>query len=125
MNNIPLSDNSGRWFDSDSAKYWDELLDEFEIKYRESHGPELERLYLTKNGSFVLCHIQAEMACSISSIWRQAAAWLISHGHHEVAKLDIGRPKNANSKSSPCPSCDALTPKAIASYFQKKTVTES
>ncbi len=91
MNKVPLSDNSGRWFDIDSAKRWDEGIDEFEEQYRKSQGPPLECLYLTRNGSFILCQILPNGDGFFSSISTDAgAAWLISHGHQsELVKLEL------------------------------------
>jgi hypothetical protein len=87
---IPLTDGSGRSFDPDkSRKTWEKPAT-YEETVREIQGYHNdfdagERLYLTADGTFVLCSWNT--AYSLDSDYRaietdEAAAWLGSNGYH-------------------------------------------
>lgn len=99
MRKITLTDNSGRWFDLDAARRWDEATiqadDGTPISRATGSSWEHETLYLTSNGTFVM-HFFTEHNPTLPSFveWepRQAVQWLLANGYpDDVAKLDFGR----------------------------------
>lgn len=110
---IPLTDRSGRWFDPDkSRRKWEKRVTEDEV-YRQIRGEDNgvdagERLFLTFDGTFVLCCWNS--AYSEDAEYRaidieEAASWLGSNGYHadladpalemshEARQLDLDNPK--------------------------------
>ncbi len=98
MKKIPLTDNSGRWFDMDSAKEFrpDSFVSQSgEEVCRVTGLPFLwETLYLTEHGSFILIRTcdrycpEAEGVVEMDP--KSAVQWLIANGHQEeVKKLDL------------------------------------
>jgi hypothetical protein len=107
-----LTDSSGRWFDPDkSRRTWEKLGTDDEV-YRDIRGDDTpdagERLYLTFDGTFVLCYWNSNY--SQDAEYRtididEAAIWLGSNGYHaalsdpaldmshEAKQLDLDNPK--------------------------------
>lgn len=97
MDKVSLTDNSGRWFDKDSAKEWREAViladDGTPVSMATRNSWEHETLYLTKAGSFVMWFFN-EHNHSLSQYveWDEdkAAKWLLANGHNDdVVKLDL------------------------------------
>jgi hypothetical protein len=86
----PLTDGSGRVFDPEkSVRKWEKIptMDEVERQIRgEDNGREAgQRLYLTNDGTFVLCYW--DTAYSHDTEYKEieieeAARWLASNGYH-------------------------------------------
>jgi hypothetical protein len=97
MNKASLADNSGRWFDIDSAREWPESVmlasDGTPVSRASGNSWEHETLYLTSHGSFVM-HFFDEHNPSLSQFVecdpKKAVKWLLSNGYNDdVAKLDL------------------------------------
>ena len=109
----PLTDGSGRVFDPDrSVRMWEKRVttDEVNRQIREegSGRDSGERLYLTRDGTFVRCYWDTDYSddAEYKSIdIEEAARWLASNGYHsdlahpalemshEARKLDLDTPK--------------------------------
>lgn len=98
MKKVPLTDDSGRWFDIDSAKAFNAdsfISQDGQEVCRATNVPELwETLYVTKYGSFILVRTcdrycpQAEGVVEMDP--PSAVQWLIANGHQEeVKKMDL------------------------------------
>src|SRR5260370_36118633 len=95
MKKIPLTDNSGRWFDMDSAKEFrpDSFVSQSgEEVCRVTGFPFLlETLDLTEHGSFILirtCDRYCTDADGVVIIDRnEADQRLIAHGHMDVVEM--------------------------------------
>lgn len=99
MNKVPLSDNSGRWFDKDEVKVF-----EADYYYHPNGDPDhpvclatgnehsSETLYLTDQGTFIL-HYSDDWGdiCSYEEISQERATqWLIANGHqHRLGQLEL------------------------------------
>ena len=90
MNRISLTDNSGRWFDIETAKRWDEAViladDGTPISRATGNSWEHEVLFLTKNGTFLLFS-GSDRNPSLSTFDiiepEKAVHWLLSNNHHD------------------------------------------
>jgi hypothetical protein len=99
MKKIPLTDNSGRWFDMDSARALkaDSYTDQQGNKVCRATGhPEVwETLYLTLKGTFILIRDDGGefvpgSSGAVEMDPERAVEWLIANGHQaEVKKLDM------------------------------------
>ncbi len=97
MNKVPLNDNSGRWFDLQSARSWPEAVmlasDGTPVSRATGNSWEHETLYLTTHGSFVLGFFDEHNPSHTQFVeWDQTRAvkWLISNGYgDQVAKLEL------------------------------------
>lgn len=97
MNKVSLSDNSGRWFDADSAKKWPEAVmlaeDGTPVSRATGNSWEHETLYLTKYGSIVMHFFDEHNASHSQCVeWdpQKAVKWLVANGYNDdVTKLDL------------------------------------
>jgi hypothetical protein len=92
-----LTDNSGRWFDMDSAKVYLEAVmlapDGTPVSRAAGNSWEHETLYLTTHGTFVM-HFADEHNPTLNQFveWdvKKAVKWLLANGHGaEVIKMDL------------------------------------
>jgi hypothetical protein len=107
MKKIPLSDNSGRWFDKDKAKAFEAAYychpngdPDRPICHATGDEHSSETLYLTDQGTFILNY-----ECSWMDIYsytevppERATQWLIANGHQDrLSQLEL-LPEEANLK---------------------------
>src|SRR2546425_7966848 len=96
MKKVHLTDNSGRWFDEDTAKVFDADYVYVGNPYRPiclatnsefSH----ERLYFTDQSTFILHYWDDSDVSEYREISPEGAArWLISNGHQDkLAHLEL------------------------------------
>lgn len=104
MSKITLNANSGRWFDLDSAKRWDEARvyadDGTPISLATQNSWEHETLFLTRAGRFIM-HCLDEHNPSLASFveysLEKSVDWLLKNGYpDDVAKLDYKRVMEAH-----------------------------
>jgi hypothetical protein len=96
MQKITLTDNSGRWFDVDASKRWDEARvyanDGTTISRATRKSWEHETLFMTIAGTFII-HCLNERNASLASFaeydGKKAIQWLLQNGYpDEASKLD-------------------------------------
>ena len=90
MNKATLSDNSGRWFDKDSAKVWRESAipvdDGKSISRITGNSWEHEMLYFTTNGFFVAHFFDdhhPDRSQYVELNEERAVRWLLASGYNE------------------------------------------
>ncbi len=90
MNKISLNDNSGRWFDLDAARRWDEARiyadDGTPISRATGNSWEHEALLLTANGTFLLfAGSDRNPSLATFNIMEpeKAIQWLLANSHHD------------------------------------------
>lgn len=97
MRKITLTDNSGRWFDVDEAKRWDEAGvnadDGTPISLATGNSWEHETLFLTRAGTFII-HYLSERNPTLASFVeyddKKGIQWLLKNGYpDEAAKLEF------------------------------------
>ena len=98
MNKIAFTDNSGRWFDRNSAKkfrpasYTDSQTGQAVCRAT-NHPCVWETLYLTRSGDFVIVRSSddwPEVEAVEEIEVKDAVKWLITNGHQEeVKKMDL------------------------------------
>jgi hypothetical protein len=96
MRKITLTDNSGRWFDADAAKRWDEATvcadDGTPISVATRNSWEHETVFLTRAGTIIM-HCVNERNPTLASFveydTKQAIQWLLQNGYpDDVAKWE-------------------------------------
>ncbi len=90
MNKVTLSDNSGRWFDKDSAIAWREsaiqMDDGSSISRITGNSWEHEMLYFTTNGFFVAHFFDdhhPDRSQYVELNEERAVRWLLASGYNE------------------------------------------
>lgn len=90
MNRISLTDNSGRWFNLDTARRWDEGViradDGTPISRATGNSWEHEALFLTTNGTFLLfAGSDRNPSLATFNIMEpeKAIQWLLANNHHD------------------------------------------
>lgn len=100
MKKVPLTDNSGRWFDMDAAKRFEagshiDPQSGREVCHATDSPDYRQTLYLTPHGSFILIqssemYYQPDAEFVVEAAPPRAVQWLIANGHQEtVKKLDL------------------------------------
>src|SRR5437016_2404935 len=96
MRKITLTDNSGRWFDLEATRRFDESTayagDGVDVSRQTGNSWEHETLFLTTNGMFVL-HCLNDRNPTLASFTEyppdKAIPWLLANGYpDEVAKME-------------------------------------
>jgi hypothetical protein len=104
MNRITLADNSGRWFDIDAARRFDEkgmlAEDGTFVSLASGNSWEHETLYLTTNGTYIM-HFFNDHNPSLSQFQlydeEKGVQWLLRNGYaDDVKKHDF--PKAVDEK---------------------------
>ena len=97
MRKQELTDNSGRWFDVDTARIFQEAIvlapDATPVSRAAGNSWEHETLYLTLEGTFVM-HFADDHNPTLNQFveWnvKRAVKWLLSNGHGaEVMKMGL------------------------------------
>jgi hypothetical protein len=92
MRKVTLTDNSGRWFDVDAARRWDEAAimadDGTPISRATGNSWEHEALFLTTKGTFII-HCYNDRNRSLDSFAeydpKEAVKWLLANGYFHCA----------------------------------------
>jgi hypothetical protein len=104
MNKATLSDNSGRWFDKDSAKAWRESAiqvdDGKSISRITGNSWEHEMLYFTADGFFVAHFFDdhhPDRSQYVELNEEKAIRWLLASGYNEDVAGKYRKNKQAQS----------------------------